>query len=882
MRRRTDSPLWKPSLEDEVHSELDFHLEMRVRELVDQGLAEDEARELAKARLGDVDSLADRCLRLAAARDRRRGVRDVASDLGHDLRLAARVVGRGGSSLLAAVLAMALGIGAVVAVFSAVYSVLIEPLPLPAAHRLVAVHTADRGSGAEETLVAPISFAAWRDSGVFEDVAVYMGDGFTVFAEETPRRAFGLEVSPGFFEVLGVRMFEGRRLRPDDFRPGSPGVVVLTRQMARTFFGSSSASIGELLSIDGEQRTVVGVLSADVEVLNDDLDFVLPFQWDSRGEVVQAGYLFAVARLAEGTNRESVRAALQPFQDRLDQSLGIRPRDVALRPFRNVLVGDGGRRLVLLLGAVALVLLIACGNVANLLLARGLERRRELGVRTALGATQARLVRQLMVESFLIVLSAAALGLLLAGSLLRLFIARAPETLLGLEQASINLPVLAFTLALSLLATVLAGVLPALRAAREAESAASGRRAMARSGRLRPLLIVGQVALTLTMLLAAGGLIRSALLESRIDPGFDSQQLVSAQLSLPTARYPDHLRLVAAYEELLADVGSLPGVEHAGLGNRIPLAGPSLGVEYAAKERPLEGVMAALRIVSPSLFETLGAPLVAGRSFGRQASTAAAYEIIVNESLARRIWGDESPLGRLLVSSNRSLLNDEGESLDLEVIGVVGDVRSDGLRAEAPPEVYFELSRAPREPWSWAGNSMMLVTRSELDAETLVPQLRSVVARIDPTLPLFNVDSMDGRLARAAAVARFNTLLFSLLGVTALLLACAGVYSLTSFVVSQQEYEMGVRLALGSTAQQLIQRVVLRAMVPVGLGILLGLAGAAAFEGLLEAGTLAAPITNVWVSLLGAGVLVAAALVSVLLPARRATEVDPARVLSLQ
>lgn len=881
MRRRTDSPLWKPSLEDEVRSELDFHLEMRVRDLMAEGLDEAEARERARSSLGDVDSLAERCLRLAAARDRKRGLSDVASDLAHDLRLAARVVGRGGSSLLAAVLAMAVGIGAVVAVFSAVYAVLIEPLPLPAAHRLVAVQTADRATGAAQNLVAPISFAAWRDAEVFENVAVYMGDGFTVLVDDTPRRAFGLEVSPAFLDVLGLRMLEGRRLRPEDFRPGAPGVAVLTPRMARSLFGSSRDALGQQLSVDGEERAVVGVLSADVEVLEQDLDVVLPFQWDSRGEMVQAGYLFAVARLAEGTTRASAQAALQPHQDRVDQTLGVKGRDVALMPFREVLVGDGGRRLVLLLGAVALVLVIACGNVANLLLARGLERRRELGVRTALGATRARLVRQLLVESLLVVLAAAALGLVLAGSLLRLFVAGAPESVLGLDQASINVPVLLFTLALALVATLVAGVLPALRAARVAESTVSGRSAMARSGRLRPLLIVGQVALTLTLLLAAGGLIRGALLESRIDPGFEAQSLVSAQLSLPTARYPSHARLVAAYQDLLVEVESLPGVESAGLGNRIPLAGPSLGVEYAAKERPQDGVLAALRIVSPGLFATLRVPLVAGRGFDSR-SSGAAYEVIVNESFARRVWGDESPVGRLLISENRSLLDEDGDHLDLEVVGVVGDVRSDGLRAEAPPEVYFEMSRAPQEPWSWAGNSMMLVTRSDLEADTLVPQLRSVVTRVDKALPLFNVDSMDGRLSRAAAVARFNTLLFSILGLAALLLACAGVYSLTSFVVSQQEYEMGVRLALGSTAQQLIQRIAWRAMLPVVVGVVLGLALGATLESLLQAGVFGAPTTDVWVTLVGACVVVLAALVSVLLPARRATEVDPARVLSVQ
>ena len=388
--------------------------------------------------------------------------------------------------------------------------------------------------------------------------------------------------------------------------------------------------------------------------------------------------------------------------------------------------------------------------------------------------------------------------------------------------------------------------------------------------------------MTLAMLLGGGLLIRSAVLESRVVPGFSHEGLVSAQLSLPRAKYSSRDSLVSAYALLLEEVRTLPGVESAGLGNRVPLAGPSLGIEYAPRENPSEGVLAALRIASPGIFETLEVPLIRGRSLADRDGPQQPLQVVVNQTFARTVWGSEDPIGRHLVSENRSFQDASGEPLDLEVVGVVGDIRSNGLRSAVPGEVYVSMEQSPPDPWYWAGNSMMLVVRSSIDADSLVPELRRAVAAFDPSLPLFNVSTMNGRLSRAAAVARFNTWLFSLLGAAALVLACAGIYSLTAFVVSQQEYEMGVRLALGSTAEQLVRRIVLRSMIPVVGGVAVGLLLAAALSGLVRAELFGVDQLDPIVCLLGAGLLLAAGLAAAFVPARRTSRIDPARVLGVQ
>ncbi len=879
----TRSPLRRTSIDEEVREELAFHLEMRTRQYVDEGLDEVAAREKALATLGDLERLADDCRRLAHERDRRFGLTELLAELRQDSALALRQFRARPAFSVTAALVLAIGIAAVTAVFGVVYPVLLDPLPLPDPERLVSLGGLDP-DGNQVEIVAPIEVGGWRENGgTFEAITAMRGDGLTLELDGLPQRVSALFVTGGFFDLLGTPPQLGRAFSGEDLDSPRPNVVLLGNGLWRSAFGGDPSVLGRTLSLDGREAQVIGVLPPEADVLYEGLEVLVPYPRIAGFYEQRAFYLTVLGRLAPGVALEEARGALSIAQERVNER---RPadehRNVSVVSLRDYLVSDYRRRLLLLFSGVVVLLLIACGNTANLLLARGLERSRDLGVRSALGAGRSRLLRQLLTENLVLTSAAALVGILLARPLIRLLVQTAPSDLPGIARAGLSPAVLGFAAFAALLTALLSGLVPAFRVTERALGALRARARSWRGERLRPLLVAGQVALTLTLLIASGLLVRSAIREGSIELGFQPENLLTAQMSLPRApdRYSTREGVVRAYERVIDRAAALPGVSAAAAGSRVAFAGSSLGIVYrrlVGEERRLN---AEYRLVSADYFSTLEVPILEGRSLSDTDHRGSSPVLVVNRSFAHALFPEGDATGQFITTENAALVDAEGSPLELEIVGVVEDTRDDGFRAAARPTAFMALDQVPEGPWNWVGASLMLVVRTEVAPETVVQPLRAAVAEIDPALPLFNVATMENRLATTLATGRLNALLYSVLGLIALLLTIGGVYGVTAFFVRQQEFEIGVRLALGATSEQIVRRIVLRALFPVALGAVGGLGLTAIAARFLEADLVGVGVGDP-VSLAAVlALLFSTAVLASALPAHRTTRVDPAQTLN--
>jgi len=569
------------------------------------------------------------------------------------------------------------------------------------------------------------------------------------------------------------------------------------------------------------------------------------------------------------------------------------PRDAAqlrysMDSFREQYVGSYRGRLFVLLGAVAVVLLIACGNVANLLLARGAARGREIAVRTALGAGRLRIVRQLLTESVVLAIAAAGAGLLLAHWFITGVVAASPPGVPRLDQARIDPVALAFAVAVALASSVVCGLAPALRLARSDVQTGlrEGGRGSTRGGfrdRLRAGLIVAEVALSLLLLVGAGLLIRSALALQRVNPGFDPRGVLSARVALPQTSYGDPVHARETFRRLADDVASLPGVTHAAVTSYAAMGpgGGSNGLlpEDAGEFDMSKLIQSQLRMVTPDFFATLRIRIVKGRGFDAGDRRGGQKVMIVSEALAARAFGGQNPIGRRMGCCESG---PDGKQDYKVIVGVAADVRSRGPATAPRPEFYLPLAQAPDAAWDWIGRTMYIVARTEGNPQTLTPAVRGALQRIDPDLPLFDVRQMDERLAAALATARFNTLLLSLLGAIGLLLAASGIYGVIAYFVSQRTQEIGVRIALGATAAGVVRLVLGEALQPVALGAVLGVVSAIAATRVLASQLFGVSPTDPLTIAAVVAMLVGVALIASVIPARRAASIDPTRALQAE
>jgi putative ABC transport system permease protein len=876
--------LWKKDVEDEVAEELGFHLEMRTRENIARGLDPAAAREAALRRFGDFERVKATCREIGRRRDSDMHRREVFGEIRQDVAFALRQLTSHPVFTLIAVLTLALGLGASTAIFSAVNAVVLRPLPYPRPDRLLYVWTATP-IGKSDLSVGNFVVLAERQS-VFSHIAAIQDSSFILTGKDTAERMIGGRVSADYFTVYGVSPALGRVFTAEEDQPGREQVAVLSHRLWVRSFGADPAVVGKDVHMNGLPYRILGVMPARFDVTADSEDLWVPIAFTPEQRAMHDDhYLTVVARLRDGVSPAQALQSLAPIAAELQQSHPKENSKVSfvLDPYSELFVGAFRTRLLVLLGAVGLVLLIACGNVANLLLARGTSRARELAIRVALGAGKGRIVRQLLTECAVLGLLSGAVGLVLAGWGVKTLVALAPADVPRIEQTSLDGRVLAFALILSLASSVVFGLAPALRAARGSISGTlrEGGRGSAGPVRdwLRPALISSEVALAVLLLVGAGLLIRSAIEMQRFHLGFDPVGVVTARVSLPAVAYKEPERVRGAFERMAEQVAQAPGVVSAALSSQIPigLGGGSNGLVAEGKAPVVENfVQSDLHIVTPEYFHTLGIAIRRGRGFTAADRRGAVKVMVVSAAAAAALFPGQDPIGRRVGCCE---MGPDGSGDYKLVVGVAADLHSRGPGEAVQPEFYLPLAQAPDDAWSWVQRSMFIAARGRGSADALAPALRSSVAAVDPDVPLYGVKTLEQRMGEKLAKERFNTLLLTLLGATGLLLAVAGIYSVVSFFVAQRTAEIGVRMALGATPRAVTRLVMRQATVPVAAGVAIGLAASAVATRLLTASLVGVQRSDPLTLAAVVAVLAAAALLASFVPAQRAARVDPVRAL---
>ena len=876
----------RPTRVAEIVEELAQHLEDRYEQALAGGADEEEAYRAVLLELTEGDLLAQGLCRVerpvgrepvVPGAPRRFGM---LGDLGQDLRYGLRVLLKNPGFTAVAVIALALGIGANSAIFSVVNTVLLSPLPYKDPDRLVMVWEDDTKHGYPTDTPAAANYVDWRDQNqVFEGMAAIADQSFNLTGTGDPERLRGRRVSASLFPLLGVAPQVGRAFAPEEDRPGANKVVILNHGLWQRRFGADPSITGKTLTLNGESYQVVGVMPASFQFPERGDELWVPIAFTPQ-EAASRGrhYLKVVARLKPGVTVERAQAEMSTIASRLQQQYPEQNAELGATvvPLHEQMVGNIRSALLVLLGAVGLVLLIACANVANLLLARAAVRQKEIALRVALGASRWRLLRQFLTESVLLAALGGGLGLLLAlwgVSLLKSFI---PESISQVKAIGVDAKVLGFTLLVSLLTGLVFGLAPATQVSkfnlnetlkeggRDSSSGNQGKR-------LRGLLVVMEVAVSLVLLIGAGLLINSFLRLRSVDPGFKVDNLLTLGVVLPQEKYTTHERRSAFYDNLIGRVEALPGVRSAAVTNWIPLVrqGDSIGVSFEGHNDPLPGQgkrpVVVTRVVSPHYFRTMGIQLLQGREFeeGKDRVDSPAV-VLVSEALARRYWPGESAVGK------RVTHGDPNDPADwCEVIGVVKDVRQFELAADPKPQMYFSHAQAgffaPRH----------LVVSADGDPLSVAAAVRRAVWEVDKDQPVSDVSTMKEVLSESLARQRFSMLLLGIFAGLALVLAAVGLYGVMSYTVAQRTREIGLRMALGAQRSDVLRLVVGQGLKLVLVGVVLGLVASfvltRVMTSLLFGVTATDPATLVTISLM----LIAVAVIASYIPARRATRVDP-------
>jgi putative ABC transport system permease protein len=790
---------------------------------------------------------------------------------------------------LIAVITIALGIGATTAIFSVVNGVLLRPLEYHDPQEIVTLLNRGRGP------VSPANYLDFRANGQsFSQISAAEAWSAILMSNDNPEEVSGLRMGEGLFEMLGVQPLRGRTLQQEDFQPGQDHVLVLSHQLWQRAFGGDGSIVGRPLTLSGENYTVVGVMPPQ---------FHFPPFWATRAEMWApldlraratsrgGNSLRVFARLRPGVSVTQAQSELDAMNTQLaqaypEENAGL---DIRVDPLNEKVVGNVRPALLVLSGAVGFVLLIACANVACLLLARGATRQKETAVRAALGASRWRILRQLLTESMLLSLLGAAVGLLVAVwgvDLLRMLLAGNTSSfnvrLPRLNEIKVDSAAFAFTLGVSLLTSVLFGLAPALGASKPDLNQVlkeSGRGTTGGRRRLREMLVVAELALALVMLIGAGLLMNSFMKLQAVDPGFNPRNVLTMTTSV--AGNPQYLGPTreAFYRELSERLAALPGVESVSAINHLPLAGDTWGTALTIEGRPLpppgQGIEAIFRVSRPDYFRTMGISLFAGRDFNERDTSAAPGVVIINETLARRHWPDEDPIGK------RVTLDDpRGNTRTpqwLTVVGVVKNVKQDSWTDAPSNEIYvaFQQSRGFFASTIGRYSSMTIVIRTTIDPRSLAANPRESVRSIDPTLPVSSVVTMEQVIADALWQPRFNMQLIGLFAGGALLLAAIGLYGVMSYSVSQRTHEVGLRLALGAQRRDVIGLVLKQGMKLILPGVAIGLLASAALTRLMTNLLFGVSATDAKTFAVIAVVLVGVALLACFVPARRATRVDP-------
>lgn len=792
-----------------------------------------------------------------------------------------------------AVITLALGIGANSAIFTVVNGVLLRPLPFAAPDQLVFIwqtHPFGKRIGIEQIPVSNADFHDWQEqSNLFEGMSMIDSWGGNLTGD-APEHVEGSKVSVNIFSLLRVQPMLGRDFTPEQAKPGNERVVILSHSLWQRRFGSDPTIVGRPVQIDGQPFTVQAVMGPDFvfprEVgLPDYFSFAKSEMWlpialtDEQRKNRGSHHIAVIARLKPGVTLEQAQSQLAGIARNQEQQNPDDSKDwgTSVNLVHEQVVGASRKAILILLGAVGFVLLIACANVANLLLARSASRQKEIAIRTALGAGRARIVRQLLTESVLLSLAGGAVGVMLASWGVRLLLFFNYERLPRVAEITVDNRVLWFTLGVSLLTGLVFGLVPALQVSKPDLNESlkeSGRSAMGgrHRQRARNLLVVSEVALSLVLLVGAGLLAKSFMRLQNVNAGFVPDHLLTASLSLPNEKYEDDVLKAQFFKQVVERAGGLPGVEGAAAISHLPLSGKEEidGFSIEGRTNPVEASQvqtADFRVITPDYFRAMRIPLLKGRFFTEQDRENTPYSMIIDEAFARRFFPDEDPLGKRINEDGSR--NPHGFAA---IVGVVGGVKHTDVKAEARPTMYVPANQSPWE-------SMTLVVRSSGDPGALTAALREQVLSVDKDQPLSEVATMEQLFSKAVAPQRFNLMLVGLFAGLALLLATVGVYGVIAYSVTQRAQEMGVRLALGASSRDILRLVIGQAMRTSLLGVGLGLIAAVGLTRVMTSLLFEVSTTDPVVFAALSALLIGVTLIASYIPARRATKVDPLEAL---
>jgi putative ABC transport system permease protein len=797
----------------------------------------------------------------------------------NDFRFALRQIRKSPGFTFVAVLTLALGIGANSAIFSVVDAVLLHPLAFKEPSRLVAAWETNEQPGVEinhRNEVAMGDFNDWRTQNqVFEQIAALNYANFNLIGVAEPERIQGAIVSANFFETLGVQPAIGRSFVAGEENPAAARTVVISHGLWQRRFGGDPNLIGQTRTFNGEQFTVVGVMPAAFEIQFPTsmlVEMWTPMRRGRGEDDRKAHYLYVLGRLKEGVSPEQAQAGMNVIAQQLQRQYPDTNKGTGVNiiPLRKQLVGDIQPYLYVLFAAVGFVLLIACANVTNLMLARLAGRQKEIAIRLALGAGRGRLIRQFLTESLMLSAFGSFLGLLLAAWGIDVLRKLAPPDLPRLSEVGLNGTVFLWTLGILLLTGILLGLAPALHASNSELNSSlteSGRATVGlKRSRLSHALVISEIALALLLLVGAGLMLRSSMRLQQVNPGFEGKNLLTLNIALPRQKYKESQQVNSFFDQLLERVARLPGVESAGGVDPLPMSGSDGttgvliegGPIVSAASRPEAGE----RSVTPGYFRAMRIPLLEGRAFAEQDRADAPHVIVVNEALARQFFPGQPALGKRLG------LEDDGRILWAEIVGVVGNVKHRTLDAEIKPELYEPYQQAPR-------NFMSLVVRTAVEPSSLIPAIRDQVLSLDRDQPVFEIKTMEELLGRTLAQSRFIMLLLGIFSTVAMALAAIGIYGVMAHFVTRRRKEIGIRMALGAQRSDVLKLVVMEGMGLAVIGVAVGLAASFALTriiaNLLFGIGPTDPTTLIEVSFLLASV----AFFACWIPARRASRVDP-------
>jgi putative ABC transport system permease protein len=790
--------------------------------------------------------------------------------LSQDVRYGLRMLLKNPGFTAVAVIVLALGIGATVAIFSVVNTVLLRPLPYDEPDRLMVLRETKLPQFPEFS-VSPGNFLDWqKQNTVFDKLAAIQGAAFNISGDGEPERFRGARISAGLFEMLGVKPAQGRAFLDEEDQPGRNNVVILSQGLWNRRFGGDTNIVGQAITLNATSYTVIGVMPSGFSIPDRDTDLWTPVAFSAQqAQQHGAHYISVLGRLKPGVTVDQAQTEMSGIAERIAEQYPNSNAgwNVKISPMLEYDVRDMKSVLLFLLGAVTLVLLIACANVANLLLARATARQKEVAIRTALGASRWRIARQLLTESVLLSLVGGGVGLLLAWWGTGLLLALAPEDLPRVKDVALDNRVLGFTLLVTLLTGLIFGLVPAMQASRPNMNETlkeGGRGSTGGHHRVRSSLVVSEVALALLLLVCAGLMIRSFLRLQQVNPGFNPNNALAIAVSLPGKKYPEGDQQAAFFTQLIEKVQALPGVQAVGVTQSLPIQSDyvlGFNIQGRPPDAPGEDVSTNYYAVSPDYFKAMGIPLLRGRLFTEQDRKDAPRVALINETMAKKYFPDEDPIGKHINVTN-------GPERFREIVGIVSDVKQYGLDQPTTAQTYEPFLQTPF-------SGMTLVVRTEGNPTSLSAAIRGQVLAVDKDQPVSRIRPLDQIISDSVSKQRFSMTLLGVFAVLALLLAAVGLYGVMSYAVTQRTHEIGIRMALGANARDVLRLIIGHgmklALIGVAIGLIASLILTRVMASFLFGVSATDPVTFIAISVVLSGVALAACFV----PARRALKVDP-------